>query len=124
MSRYVLLFLLNLPFILAALLGAFTRYKLGKSSKRRMTTQVTLWLIILVSLASAEPLYTWLYSNNLTDTEPLSLFDVIQITAIVITFYIANRTRSQLELTEKRLNDLHQEISIKLSLTSPKSQNR
>lgn len=115
MSRYLLLFLLNLPFILAALLGAITRYKLGKSTKRRMATQITLWLIILAGLASAEPLYTWLYSNNLTNTEPLSLFDVIQITAIVITFYIANRTRAQLELTERRLNDLHQELSIKLS---------
>ena len=120
MSRYLLLFLLNLPFILAGLLGALTQYKLGKASRRRVVVQFTLWLIILLGLIVAEPLYVWLYKNNFTDTQPLSLFDVIQITAIVMTFYIANRTRAQLELTEKRLNDLHQELSIKLSSKSSK----
>lgn len=115
MSRYLLLLLLNLPFILAALLSSVTQYKLGKSSKRRMIVQVSLWLVILVGLIVAEPLYEWLYSNELTQTEPLSLFDVIQITAIVITFYIANRTRVKLEETERRLHDLHQELSIRLS---------
>lgn len=118
MSRYLLLFLLNLPFILAGLLGAITQFKLGKTSKRRAIVQITLWFTILLGLAVAEPLYVWLYNHDFTDTEPLSLFDVIQITAIVITFYIANRTRAQLELTERRLNDLHQELSIKLSSKS------
>lgn len=115
MSRYLLLFLLNLPFILAALLGAVTQYKLKKSSRRRFTLQILLWLLILVGLAVARPLYEWLYSNELTQTEPLSLFDVIQITSIVVIFYIANRTRTKLEETERRLQDLHQELSIRLS---------
>lgn len=81
-------------------------------SSTRFWTQVILWLVILAGLIMAEPLYTWLFTNDLTDTEPLSLFDVIQITAIVIIFYIANRTRAKLERLEKRLQDLHQEISI------------
>ena len=115
MSRYLLLFLLNLPFVLIAILGTVTQYKLGKSSGRRTLFQLGLWAAILVGLIVAEPLYTWLYSNEFTDTEPLSLFDVIQITAIVVTFYVANRTRTQLEATERRLNDIHQELSIVLS---------
>lgn len=115
MSRYLLLFLLNAPFVLAALLSTITQYKLQKISKRRMVVQLGLWLIILCGLIIAEPLYEWLYSNDFTETEPLSLFDVIQITAIVIIFYIANRTRAKLENAERRLNDLHQEISIHLS---------
>lgn len=115
MSRYLLLFLLNFPFILTAILSALTQYKLGKSSKRRFIAQTILWLVILIGLLIAQPLYEWLYSNELTQTEPLSLFDVIQITAIVVTFYIANRTRAQLESTERRLQDLHQELSIRLS---------
>lgn len=114
MSRYLLLFLLNLPFILAALLSALTQYKLGKSSRRRFVVQAAIWIVILFGLAIAQPLYEWLYSHDLTQTEPLSLFDVIQITAIVITFYMANRTRAQLELAERRLSDLHQELSILL----------
>jgi hypothetical protein len=115
MSRYLLLFLLNLPFVLIGLLSAITSYKMKTSSKRRLVTQVIIWLILLVGLAIAEPLYSWLFSNNLTATEPLSLFDVVQITAIVIIFYIANRARAKLDATEKRLQDLHQELSIKMS---------
>lgn len=115
MSRYLLLFLLNLPFILAAMLSQITQYKLGKSSRRRLRVQLVLWGIILIGLASAEPLYNWLFASGLTQTESLSLFDVVQVTALVIVFYMANRSRQKIEVLEHRLNDLHQEISIRLS---------
>lgn len=115
MSRYLLLFLLNLPFVLMAILSAITQYKLNKSTRQRMVVTITLWLLVIIGLASAEPIYNWLFSNNLTETEPLSLFDVVQITAIVIIFYVTNRTRAKVENLERRIQDLHQELSIKLS---------
>lgn len=115
MSRYTLLLLLNLPFILASLLSAITHYKLGRSSKRRLAIQIAIWLMVLVGLALAEPIYIWLFNNELTNTEPLSLFDVVQITAIVVTFYVANRTRLKTQALERRVQDLHQELSIRLS---------
>jgi hypothetical protein len=115
MSRYLLLFLLNLPFILAAILSQVTQYKMGRSSKQRLGVQLSLWLLILTGLATAEPLYNWLFSSGFTKTESLSLFDVVQITAIVTIFYIANRSRQKVEVLEHRLKDLHQELSIRLS---------
>lgn len=118
MSRYLLLFIINLPFIFAAVLSQVTQYKLGKSSRRRLQVQMILWLIILVSLGSAELIYNWLFANGLTATDSLSLFDVVQITAIVILFYVVNRSRAKLDTLERRVQDLHQEISIKLSNNS------
>lgn len=115
MSRYLLLFLLNLPFILVAILSQVTQYKLGRSSKRRLYTQMVIWILITIGLLGAEPLYNWLFSQGLTDTDSLSLFDVVQITAIVMLFYVANRSRAKLEALERRVQDLHQEISIELS---------
>jgi len=115
MSRYLLLFLLNLPFILIAILSAVTQYKLNRSTKKRLFIQVISWSIVLVGLASAESIYNWLFANGLTHTESLSLFDVIQITAIVVVFYIANRSRAKIEILERRVQDLHQELSIKLT---------
>lgn len=117
MSRYTILFLLNLPFILAGILATVTQYKLGHVSRKKHVVQLLLWIIILTGLLVAEPLYTFLFQNNLTATDSLSLFDVVQITAIVVVFYIANRTRIRLENTERRLQDLHQELSIRLSET-------
>lgn len=115
MSRYLILLLLNLPFILLSILSAVTRFKLNRLSKKRLFIQVIFWLLILVGLASAEFIYNWLFQHNLTQTEPLSLFDVIQITAIVIVFYVANRSHVKVESLEKRVQDLHQELSIILS---------
>lgn len=115
MSRYTLLFLLNAPFIILAMLGAVTQYKLRRQSKFKLWSQLLFWLCIATGLIMAEPIYDWLFSNNLTQTEPLSLFDVIQITAIVIVFYIANRAYAKVELLESKLQSLNRELSIRLS---------
>lgn len=115
MSRYLILVLLNLPLIVAAIISSFVSYKLENISKRRLIFNVIFWLSLLLCLILAEAIYAFLYSEGLTQTEPLSLFDVIQITAIVLLLYVANRTRSKLEAVERKFQDLHQEISIKLS---------
>lgn len=114
-SRYLLLLLFNLPFILAAIVSTITQYKLKKMSVNRLRFQLVLWTIILVGLAMAESFYNWLFTHGYTQTDSLSLFDVVQITAIVILYYVVNRARLKLEVLERRLNDLHQEVSIRLS---------
>lgn len=115
MSRYLLLFLAALPFFFLAVLGIITRYKLHRITKKRAFIQITSWVILIVGLAAAEPLYRWLFVNNFTQTDSLSLFDVVQITFIIFLLYTVNGLSVRLEQTEKRLNDLHQEISIRLS---------
>ena len=62
-----------------------------------------------------EPIYSYLFSNQLTTTEPLSLFDVMLITGLIFTFYIANQAYSRADTLERRIQDLHQELSIRLS---------
>ena len=115
MSRYVILVVLNLPLVFAALLSALVEYKTGKLSGKSFVRQVIIWLIILTGLASAKFIYQFLFRNNLTQTEPLSLFDVIQITGIIVVLFMANRSRIKLETLERRVQDLHQELSIRLS---------
>lgn len=100
-----------------AMVSAITRYKLKHSSKRRMVIQLIIWLVVLIGLMLAQPFYEWLLHNSFTQTDPLSLFDVVQITAIVMMLYILNRLRAKTEAMERRLNDLHQELSIMLSPT-------
>lgn len=115
MSRYLLLLLLNLPLIIVAIAGLIVKIKLKKISTKRFIILVSFWLLILIGITLAQPIYEYLFANNLTQTEPLSLFDVVQLTAIVAILFTLVRTRTRLELTERRLNDLHQEISIQMS---------
>ena len=115
MSRYLILFILNLPFVLAALLSTLVDYKMGQRSRRASSVQTLVWLTILAGLALMQPIYQFLFSNKLTQTEPLSLFDVMQITGIILVLFMANRSRIKLELLERRVQDLHQELSIRLA---------
>ena len=115
MSRYLLLFILNLPFIIAGILGVITQYKLGRIPKKKLITQLFIWIFVLSGLALAETIYNWLFVAGLTQTDSLSLFDVVQITAIVLLFYITNRMRIKIETIENRFQKLHQELSIRLS---------
>lgn len=117
MSRYLLLLILNIPFITAAILGAVTRYKIGHSSRQKLIVQLVLWIFVLIGLLSAEYTYTYLFDHNLTESEPLSLFDVVQITAIVTLFYMINQAKTRIETLEHRLHTLHRELSIRLSDT-------
>jgi hypothetical protein len=114
-SRYLILVLLNTPLILAALLSALVDYKTKKFSRRKYLAYTSVWVIIFAGLAAAQPIYQFLFSRNLTQTEPLSLFDVIQITGIILVLFMANRSRLKLEDLERRVQDLHQELSIRLS---------
>lgn len=115
MSRYAILILLNTPMVIAGILSSVVAYKLGRTSLRQFIIKLTLWLGIFLGIVFIEPVYNFLFSNHLTATEPLSLFDVMQITGITFTLFIANRAFMKADLLERRVQDLHQELSIRLS---------
>ena len=113
--RYLILVLLNVPIILIALLNIITRYKLGKASARRFRRQLLLWLVILIILIGSFPIYNLLSGRPVLDSRTLSFFDIAEVTVIIFLFYVVNNLIRKLDQTERRLRDLHQEISIKLS---------
>jgi hypothetical protein len=113
--RFLILLLLNVPVIIVALLNLVTRFKLNKISKRRFKIQMALWAILLVVLICSFPLYNYLLGNNILYAQELSLFDIVQTTAIIFLLYVMNNMRQSLEWNEKTIRELHQELSIKLS---------
>jgi len=84
--------------------------------KKHFQHQVILWLIILVVLICSFPFYNYLTGKPLLDSIELSLFDIVQTTSIIILIYWANSQRQKIDHAEKIIRDLHQEISIKLSV--------
>lgn len=119
MSRYLILLLFNLPFIVIGMVNSLVTYKLGRSSKGKLYARLIFWLVLLSGLILAEPIYEYLHVNGLTVTDSLSLFDVVQITGIIFLIYMTNRNRNKVEALEYRLKNLHQELSIQLSSEQP-----
>lgn len=115
MSRYLILIVLNAPFAVASIINAVISYKLKKLSKNRLLVRIVLWSAVISGLVFAEPVYTYLFSRGLTQTESLSLFDVMQITGIVIVLFANSRNHAKIDTLERRMRLLHQELSIKIS---------
>lgn len=120
--RYIILVLINLTVITFAFLNLLTRYKMHKISARRFRIQVFLWLIILLILVGSFPIYNQLSGRPPLDSNELSLFDMVEVTAIITLIYVVNNLRQRLEWNERTLRDLHQELSIRLS-TQPEKIN-
>lgn len=110
--------ILNTPLIVAAILNTIVSYNLKHISLKRLVIKITFWLVVFAGLVFTESIYNFLYSGGLTQTEPLSLFDVMQITGIVYIFFLVNRLYVKVDVLERRVQDLHQELSIRLSAHS------
>ncbi len=121
--RYIVLLILNIPIISLALLNFVTRYKLGKIDNVRFRRQIVLWLVLLVAIISSFPLYNLLTGRAILDSSGLSFFDIIQTTMIILLLYIVNNQRQKTERIERNFQDLHQELSIKLSESANESKN-
>lgn len=89
---------------------------MNKVTKGHFQHQLILWLLILIVLICSFPFYNYLVGKPLLDSAELSLFDIVQTTAIIMLFYGANSQRQKIERAEKTIRDLHQELSIKLSV--------
>ena len=113
--RYLVLLLLNLPIILLALLNIITQFKTGKVTRKRFRRQMTLWSAVLVVIIGSFPVYNLTVGRPPLDSTSLSAFDIVEITMIVFLFYAVNDQIRKLDQTERRLRELHQELSIILS---------
>lgn len=113
--RYLVLVLLNLPIVVSALVNIITQYKLGRVSTSRFKHQIIIWITILVVLVGSFPLFNMATGRSPLDSHELSLFDIVQTTAIVFLFYAFNSQRQRSDQAERRVRNLHQELSIRLS---------
>lgn len=113
--RYLILVIINLPIVFLAFLNIITQYKMKRIDKERFIHQTLLWLIISLVLILAFPIYNLANGRAIFSSVELSFFDIAEITSIVFLFYTVNNQIRKLNNTERRLRDLHQEMSIILS---------
>ncbi len=115
MDKYTLLIVLNGPFVIFGLLKACVSYRSKLIKLGGLIARIIFWVIISSGLIFANTIYDYLIRNHLTDSGPLSIADVVQITGIIFCLSLILRLYSKYEVTERQLVKLHQELSIRLS---------
>lgn len=114
MSKYLLLVLINSPLVLIGIVRAITRYKTkpARISKNKAVVEVIFWVSIGVALSFAQPIYNALVRYNLTDSTPMSLFDVAVLTLFVFALLLIVETNEELTALKKTVSRLHEKLAI------------
>jgi hypothetical protein len=113
MSKYLLLALLNAPFITYGLFKAVVYTKEGVYSKSQLGVRLIFWLGCLALIILAKPIYEFLRGNNLTDSPPLSIADVLLTTISFLSLTMVVRIYARLEKAERKLTHLNEELALK-----------
>jgi hypothetical protein len=111
-NKYALLVLINAPLIIVAVLMALTSYKTGRSTRRRCTVLVTFWLLVGVGMVFVEPAYNLLIRANLSASPPLSVFDIILLTAILFQLLLMVQLYERLTNLSRKVSRMHEGIAI------------
>jgi hypothetical protein len=114
MSKYLLLILINAPIVLLGVVRAITRYKTkpARISKNKAVYEVLFWLSIGVALSFAQPIYNAAIRYNLTDSTPMSLFDVAVLTLFVFALLLIVEVNEELTSLRKTVSRLHEKLAI------------
>jgi hypothetical protein len=112
MDKYVLLFILNIPFVIFGVLKAVMVYRTKSVDRLTFVLRMLFWLLILLVLIFAHGIYNYLYDHGLTDSTPLSLPDVVLATGVMICLSLCVRLYSKVDAMDKRISDLHEKLSI------------
>jgi hypothetical protein len=111
-SKYALLVLVNLPLIIIGIVSAVTGYKTSRISKKRCVVEVVFWLLVGVVLSLVEPLYNALVKHNLTDSQPMSIFDMVLLTLILFCFLLIKNANERASQLAKKVSRLHENLVI------------
>ncbi len=81
-----------------------------------MLLRLIFWLGIGAGIIFAQQIYNFLVHNDLTNSTPLSLADVVLVTGVNFSLFLTIRVYTRLDHTERRLSDLQEKLSIRESV--------
>jgi hypothetical protein len=113
MNKYLLLIILNVPFIVYGLIKATIYYKEGVYSVLQLVTRVTFWILALVGVLFTQQLYNFLIGHDLTNSSPLSIADVLLATFSFLSLTMIIRLYARMEKAEKKVADLNEELALR-----------
>jgi hypothetical protein len=112
MSRYVLLVIINIPLLVVGIVSALTHYNTRRISKKRCIAEVVFWVLVGIGLIFVEPVYNVLVRHNLTNSTPMSLFDMILLTLILFCLLFIKSTNERTASLQRKISRMHENIAI------------
>ena len=120
MDKYTILIIFNLPFVIFGIFSALARYKESAMGRLSLLMRLVFWLTIGLGIIFAQDIYDFLVQNDLTNSQPLSLADVVLVTGVNFCLFLSIRAYTRIDHTERRLSDLQEKLSIELSKNQPR----
>lgn len=114
-TKYNILILLTLPILILFLIRIYDNYKRKKISVRGLIILGGFWLLLTLGILFNQQIFNYFDTTKLTQSTPLSLYDVLQITAIILLIYLAFRQTFKIEELQNKLSKLNQEIALRNS---------
>lgn len=118
MDKYTVLIVLNAPLAVYAIFNVVLSYKLKRLRPSQTIIRLIFWGLILGAICFAKPLTDLLTRANLTNTSPLSLFDVFIATGVMVSLLMVARAHGRYAELESKFTTLHERISIITSETN------
>ena len=115
MSKYLILAVLNLPFVVFGYIKAVILYKSGSIQRLGLLIRVLFWTLLAIGLLFARSIFAYLINHHLTDSAPLSLADVLLTTGVFFCLFLALRLYAKVDGLERKITNLQEKLSIKLS---------
>ncbi len=113
LTKYNILIILCLPILILFLVRIYDNYKRKKISTRGLIILLIFWTILTLGILFNQQLFNYLEKSNLISSTPLSLYDTLQITAIIFLIYVVFRQTFRIEELQNKLSKLNQEIALR-----------
>ena len=94
------------------ILRIYDNYKRKRISLRASILLGLFWMILLTGVLFNKLIFELILSSKLSDSTPLSLYDMIQIVAIIFLIYVAFRQSFKIEDLREKITKINEEIAL------------
>jgi hypothetical protein len=111
-TKYNILIALCLPILILFLIRIYDSYKRKKLSKRGAIILFVFWSFLAIGIIFNKQFFIYLENSRLIESTPLSLYDTVQITAIIFLIYLVFRQGFKIEDLKTKVTRLNQSIAL------------
>lgn len=111
-NKYNLLILFSSPILILFALRIYDNYKRRRISIRAASLLGIFCGILITGIFFNKYFFDQILKSKLSDSTPLSLYDMIQIVAIIFLIYVVFRQTFKIEELKNKITKINEEIAL------------